>query len=495
MSAEIGAGEAQSNPVLAGSAEDILAYVLESPLPAGRTQLIENPESSYGQNIRKAWDTGKPYAGGNVRAAFLDPRYIEPPAADPDSYRAEHGGFEGFRRAILTEYAGRAQEGHFWKTFEQLIPDADGTEQLMKLVDVYGFLRFNSKHAVRGGEPGRFTHLAIRRAAGLAEDATDGTADPAKISDIILPPLMRLLDQQQGWTLPRVKVTANNSISQALLTEGQSGTAEEAAALHVRAELHRHGYSSFGETKAAQGRRLPRGDRYLTQATLEKIRENEGARYNGLPGGPEALRTIQQLTLATVHRLASQENPVAERLRDDFQRLRQGRGHSYGPEDTRTLPLAAVVEVANACTRRLNQQEALTGNRALPELDPRDLTELSAAYRRILFAMDSGLLAEATEEGDIANATPLRLRMIYIDALSEQWREANDTRGITLGDYILQLKARGWKNERIAQHLEALEAGHPDPGTARFRTILQSPGVRSKRVVYMRRRQGYGAIT
>ena len=107
--------------------------------------------------------------------------------------------------------------------------------------------------------------------------------------------------------------------------------------------------------------------------------------------------------------------------------------------------------IANRCrytrcqhiNKQLNEKYGLTNDQELHLLDRNDLTELPAAYQRILFAMDPKLLEKATALVPIEAASIPRRRMIYIEALSGQWRDLDRIPGPTIGDYVLRMYAQG----------------------------------------------------
>jgi hypothetical protein len=467
----------------------ILDHVLSAQLPARLHQQLDEPGSDYGISARHVWAGEGPPS--YLAPAFRNPRYIE--SADPGGYST----YASFRDAMRTEYRGRAEEKLYWRVFGDLVSEVENPDDFIKLVDVFDFLYQNSRHAEDNITPPRFACRIINRAAELAADEYDGSANPDEVADTAMPSVVYLLAKRDARETGESAGRTAKQLSSALLSNAVEGTAERVAGIRMRVRLDAQGFSGFGHNRRSRLQQHSTSERYLTRTALIRISGLKTGFNKGLPiSGADVVDAIQALTLQTVQDEANGGNAIASQLIGAFERMSSGKGYKVaGVASTRGMPVGAVIHVANIVAVQLNKQHNLTGDQQLQQFDRNDIAELPAAFQRILYAMNPKLLEQATALVPFTSAPQLRRRMIYIEALSGQWRDLERITGPTIGDYVLQMYARGQRAEAIQQGLQLLAEGSPDKLNSRFRGIAQDPRTKQKRVVSERQRPGHGVIS
>ncbi len=486
-------GEMPESPnalIVSESVDAIIAHVLEAELPARKRHQLSDPDSMYGIATQRVWIGAEPPS--YITSPFQDPKYIT--SANP----ADYPGFQEFQSAMLEEYTAREFESLYWRTYGELFGQVINPDDFITLVDVFDYLYRHSVHAEDNIKPPEVAGKIIHRSTDIVTDPSDGSANPDDIASLALPPIVHLLDIQSAIESPDLAGTIARQLSAALLRISAEGTADRVASLRIRDRLHELGYPNFGENRNSTRQRHSTGERYISRSALILISHFTLGFQKGLPAsGSEALQTIQSTILNFVQDQANGGNVIAEQLIGAFERLSPGKGFQVkGVPAARDLPFGTIIHVANELTKQLNHYEGLVGDQLLPQLDTSDLTELPIAFQRILYAMDPALLrVAASDEIPLRQAPNLRKQMVYIEALSGQWRDLTRVPGPTVGDYVLRMQSLGWKPDTIRRHLEDLEHRSPDPASSKLAAISKDPRTNRSHVAAERQRSGYGYIS
>ncbi|HLC91787.1 MAG TPA: hypothetical protein VJC09_01930 [Candidatus Saccharimonadales bacterium] len=344
------------------------------------------------------------------------------------------------------------------------------------------------------------------RSVELVEDPDYGDASPIEAAEIILPATRHLLELEHQRT-DQESDEINIHLSSTLLNN-RSGTAEDITQLRLRDLLSADGYQGFGATASAKRQAYLSSERYITKGTLLSVRKALSEYgYIGLPEGVEAISDIHGTVVKTLKILADpahvtiSQNPneaessqrIANSILGAYDKLKHA--PKYGGQ--KGVPLNTTVKIANILTPDLNEREGLVGEQALEPLQEDGYVDLPAAFQRILFAINPRFLREATEGSIKETNSQLRLVMVYIDALAQQWTDYQKLQpGLSVGDYVLRLNANGYSSPEIADQLEAISTDRPDrKASDHIANVIRDPNTRKSRVIFERSRPGYGVIS
>src|SRR3989344_8527749 len=444
-----------------GSTEVILDHLLSVPVPPEKLKTLGNPDSALNRDIGQIW-SGE--AEPTNLSILKSPRFIE--NTQPDVYPT----LDAFKEAIHLEVQKRAEENHYLNLFKDLISRATRSEDFVKLVDIRDFFLEYSDH--RNIALGSFMNRISNRSVELVEDPDYGDASPIEAAEIILPATRHLLELEHQRT-DQESDEINIHLSSTLLNN-RSGTAEDITQLRLRDLLSADGYQGFGATASAKRQAYLSSERYITKGTLLSVRKALSEYgYIGLPEGVEAISDIHGTVVKTLKILADpahvtiSQNPneaessqrIANSILGAYDKLKHA--PKYGGQ--KGVPLNTPVKIANILTPDLNEREGLVGEQALEPLQEDGYVDLPAAFQRILFAINPRFLREATEGSIKETNSQLRLVMVYIDALAQQWTDYQKLQpGLSVGDYVLRLNANGYSSPEIADQLEAISTDRPD---------------------------------
>ena len=474
----------------------ILDHLLAVPVPPEKYKTIANPDSALNHNITHVWN-------GILEASntpiLANPRFIED--TQPNNYTT----LDGYRAAIHTEVQKRVEETHLLNLFDNLFDRAVRPEDFIKLVDMRAFFVEHSNNYRL--TLGHFVNQISVRSVELSTDPDYGDADPLEAAQRILPATRYLLEHESHRT--GLAPHEINSRVSATLLYNRHGTAEDVTELRLREILHDEGLEGFRDTASARRQSNLTSERYVTRATLQSVRQALLSEYgfSGLPEGVAAINAIHDTVIRTLKMLAgpgritASENPdelesdqrITNSILNAYEKLKHD--PKYGGE--RGVPLNTTVKIANILSPDLNQREGLTGDQSLEPLEEQGYSDLPAAFQRILFAINPRYLHEATAGSIKDTNSQLRLVMVYIEALAQQWTDYQKLKpGLSVGDYVLRLNAKGYSAQEITSQIESISSGRPDrKASDHMATVISDPNTKKSRVVFKRFKPGYGVIS
>ena len=445
--------------VLDGSVEDILEAVFETPVPEREL----------------------------LRARNLADRKGSPDEADEAfderTNRLEMLAYQrGFLALIET-----AEERHFpvvtdaWKTLTAMASENERAPEFVKASS--------------------FVHKMTQRAADLKADPFRGSAVIDEVVELAEPVARTVLDFEiERSNKPRNVVERN--FAREMIKSEHGGTAE-AITLEVARRNMAEDYEHISvSTRAMKEKPVRTSDDYITRKTFLAAIRSAGLKDTygnnliaGLdnPAQPIGLSEAYKVVRSALSLAEGEDAIVAQRIDAAFEQVEErARTRTTAPRGE--VSFGSIINIANVISKQLPDVYDMPPGTVLEELDMGDLTNLPAAFQRILAAVGRDTFIEATET-PLEEESKIHLHLILVEAIAQAYADDRATAAsLTVGDFVLRESARGRTPEQITRMLEDMEAGHEAVSGAYFASRDDS-NVRTKRVFYNRNRPGYGLIS
>lgn len=398
------------------TSQNLLAHILSQPLPDKVIRDLWDPSSKYNHVIEREWN-GLSHARANYTEVAHHVTSVD---------RNDYSSLDDFRRAIWDEIIGRELEVAFTKRFGQLLNKAT-PEQFMAFAEVFCFL-LPEVHELSDNEMFNVTYFGrsiIGRSVASLEDPETGSADIAAAAQLAMQPLAYLADFMHTLNPTRLPRTVDRNIASHISNTLVAGSAEHLAMLTVCELLMQSGHPSFGsKIEVKNYKHFLKAGQQITTATLREIYRHE-EEFLGIPQGLLAEQRIHTWIIHTLQDIVEStrwkpedatDNRIANAILKLFgaKELQARHGGSLrGP-----APANPAIWVARQITPALNDREGVV----LDQLNPKDSSQLPEAFRRLLWAINPALLEKATHGPVTGNqASPLRQRMAYVEAVAKQW--------------------------------------------------------------------------